>query len=334
MARNERGGYSFLDHIRINEGSDRCKAVFNGICETDRGRAAGLLNDPRLTFGCFFILSPQIAQFQLERHMSPRNMAALKIAGPTGRPEGGEPSARNEAARAALKWMLETGHADDGLSDEYEEILEVAASVLINAYRDLSALPVVIDMIFERSRRGHNIHSLVWAAFQSRSPHTLKLIAQRIRSSDERDARLALSLLGIEAPEDGAAGDNQKRYESYIRWLGENDPFLYFTGESLQYASRPAFYSVDLERKYIHRGTPRYDRQPVSPADQREREALTAFNTLGSGEKALLSEYSHKLHAEDPSKWKTWVRLPIEEQVKSAKLGRGEFNDYGIGSYV
>jgi hypothetical protein len=331
MAQYGEGENSYLDDVRKSEGDERCRTVFGEACRSDIRRAASLLNDRRLTFGCLFLLSPLITQYRLDRFTNQRNRIALMIA---GSPEAASFSDRDETARAALKWMLETGRTDDGTSDEYEEAMEVAASVLINTYRDSEALPAVIDMIFDRSRKGRNIHSLVWAAFQSRSPAALKLIAQRITSADQQEARLSCSLLGVEAPESGAAGDNQKRYAAYLQWLEENDPFLYFTGESFQYASRPKFYSVDLERKYISRGTPHYDRQPVSPADEGEREALAAFSTLDPNDKALLSDYSHRLHAKDASEWKEWVRRPIGEQVSSAKQSRESYHDYGFGSFV
>ncbi len=323
-------GTAYLDTIRRDEGADACIRAFGSACESDRRQAAGMLNDPQLTFGSLFILAPQIAQYGLARSLSPRNAAALHAAGLAG----GIAPGRNDAERAALKWMLETGRADDGMSDDFEAALERAASVLINTYHDADILPSVVDMIFERSRKGHNIHSLVWAAFQSRSPEVLKLIAQRLHTADEPDARLSCSLLGIDEPAGGAAAEYQKRHEAYLRWLNENDPYLYFTGESLQYASRPAVCAVDLERKYIQRGTPRYDRQPVSPADMGERNALAAFAALKPDDRALLSRYSHQLHARDASGWKTWVRSPIEEQVQTAKLSRGNIDDYGLGKFV
>jgi len=331
------GETSELDDIRQSEGIERCKAVFSDACKSDTRRAVSLMNDGRLTFGCLYLILPVITQFRLERYMSPRNMAALRTVRSIGEPKrqsGPDFSARNDTTRAALKWMLDTGRADDGLSDEYEEALEVAASVLIVTYDEADMLPAVVDMIFDRNREERNIHSLVWVVFQSKSPEALKRIAQRMRSPERRDVRLACSLLGIEMPEGASADDYRRQTEHYLQWLEYNDPFLYFTGESFQYSSRPAFYSVDQERRYIHRGTPFYDWQPVSPADEGERAALAAFSTLGAEQQAQLSEYSHMLYSRDPAEWKAWVRRPIEEQVKSAKSNRGDSHDYGFRTFV
>ena len=338
MAINRSGDYGFLDRVRLGEGNEKCKAVFGEICESDKRRAALMLNDRRLTFPCLFILLPQIETYEMDRYLSPRITMARRIVGLMGKrsvsgPEGDDLSEKKDAAYSALRWMLETGHADDGLGDDYEEILDITASVLISLYKDQQSLPAVFDLLFNRNRKGHNIHTLVWAVFQIHSVDTLKLIAQRIRSSEEMDARLAFKLLGIEAVSGGDAdSDNQKRYDAYLQWLKENDPFLYFTGESLQLTSQPAFCRVDLERKYIHRGTPSYDRQPVVPADDLESRSLAAFNTLGQDEKTLLSEYSHRTHKENLAEWKRWLQRPIDEQIKTAK--REGFHDYDHGHFV
>ena len=337
MTQNQSGGLSFLDEIRKNEGNEQCKAVFKDICEKDIARAGLLLNDRRLTFPCLWLLIPQIDAFRLGRGLSPRSAMALRIAGAISKQPSREDdvlSRRSDTAYAALKWMLESGNAEDGLSDEYEELMEVVISVLISTYQDVKALPIALEMVFNRSRIEHNIHYLVWAAFQSRSPQVLKLIAQRMASSDDHDARLACSLLGIVTPDACETAEIQKQYERFMKWLTENDPFLYFTGESFQFASQPAFYRVDQERKYIHRGTPSYDRQPVVPADGRERDALVAFSTLGDEEKTLLSEYSHSMHQQSLPEWKAWVRRPIDEQINTAKLNREKLNDYGSRLFV
>lgn len=337
MTQNQLGGQSFLDEIRKNEGNEPCKAVFKDICEKDKARAGLLLNDRRLTFPCLWLLMPQIEALQLDRGLSPRSAMALRIVRAISKLPSREDdvlSRRSDMAYAALKWILETGYAEDGLSEEYEELMEVVISVLISTYQDMKALPIALDMLFTRNRMGHNIHHLVWAAFQSRSPQVLKLIAQRMGSPDDHDARLACNLLGIVTPDGCEAAEMQKQYERFMKWLTENDPYLYFTGESFQFASRPAFYRVDQERKYIHRGTPSYDQRPIAPADESERNALAAFSVLGDDEKTLLSEYSHKIHQQNLPEWKAWVRRPIDEQINTAKLNREKLDDYGSRFFV
>lgn len=171
---------SFLDKIRIDEGNEKCKTVFREVCNRDKRRAVFLINDSRLTFPCLFILMPLIESFQLERNLGPRSAMALRIIRSIRKGAGNHPdelSRRNGQVHALLKWILETGHDADGLSDDYDEILDVAVSILIIMYQDTAVLPATLDLIFERNRKARNIHTLVWAAFKSRNPSVLKLIA-------------------------------------------------------------------------------------------------------------------------------------------------------------
>lgn len=338
MAVTRSGDYGFLDKIRINEGNEKCRAVFGEICESDKRRAVMLLGDRQMTFPCLYILLPQIRAYGLERYLNPRAAMARRIVESIGRRNasgsGDGLSERSDAVYPVLKWMLDTGQAEDGMNDDFEEILETVVSVLINTYKDTRTVPAALDLAFSRNRMGHNIHQLVWSAFRIHDPQTLKLVAQRIRSTEEQDVRLACSLLGIPSAGGDEAEDNQKRYDAYMQWLNENDPFLYFTGESMQMTSQPVFCRVDLERKYVHRETPSYDQQPITPADDMESQSLAAFNTLSEDEKALLSEYSHQAHQANPAEWKRWLQRPINEQIKTAQLEREGFHDHDNGQYV
>ncbi len=308
-------GHSRLDSIRLTEGADKCKAVFEETCKSDKAAASVLINDGRLTFPSLFILLPQIESFQLYRRLSPIRKTASSITAqilkPASAGRAGYLREKNGTEYAALKWILETGKLENSLNDDYEEVLDITVSVLINIYKDKNILPDVCDMIFERGSKGHHLHDLVWAYFRSSDPHALKLIAQHLASP--RDAKLACSLLNIEENT-----GSEKQPGSYMRWLDENGPFLYFTDESFQLSSRPAFYRVDLERKYVQKDTPSHIQQPIVPADRNERRRLEAFRSLGNEEKRMLADYSQQAHS-DLSRWKTWIALPVDEQIKAAK---------------
>ncbi len=317
--------YSYLDRIRIHEGADRCRAAFSETFRKDTRRAAALLNDRRLSFPCLYALREQIEGLGMQRHLSPRHMAALRIIHQVRRSEGSEAdylSSGRGSVYPALKWILETGSAEEIAEDDYEQILDVAASVLINAYGDRDILPLVADLIFKRNRNGRYIHDLVWALFQVHDPRVLKLIAERVRSSDPKDAKLAAELLNMdEAGAPAGEGDREGRYAGYLHWLEENEPYLYFSGESFQYASKPAFCAVDLERKYLQRGVPSFDKQPISPSDEDANKSLAAFKRLSAEEQKVLSEYSQKIHDRSASAWTKWLRAPVGEQIKAAKGG-------------
>lgn len=324
MNENRSNDYNYLDKVRQSDGIGKCKAVFGEIAHKDKRRAIVLLNDPRLTFACLFILLPQIESFFFHRSLNSRNIIAMGIVRQILNPNDTDNradylSAKSNAVYPVLKWMLETGHAEDGMSEEYEEVLEITVSVLINLYRDKSVLPLVVNMIFERSRKDHNIHDLAWALFQVHDPNVLKLIAEHMRASDQKEAELAYSLLHMKEGPSRTPG-KEKQYQSYIEWLEENDPFLYFTEESFQFASNPAFCSVDLERKYMHKGTPSYDPQPVMPLNDDENRYLAAFKPLSNEEKTVLSDYSYKMRSKDAEKWEKWMKFPIDEQIRTAKI--------------
>lgn len=306
-------GHSSLDQVRIREGDEPCRAAFQAISIRDKRQAAMLLNDRRLTFPCLYILSPQIDE-PLYPCLRERLIIGLHLIERVRRGDSpvGKGRQKGKYEHEGLRWILDTGHNEDGLDEEYEEIMERAVSVLIDTYHDTDILPRVADMIFTRHREGRNIHDLTWAYFRSDHPDALILIARRLSADDRRDAALARRLLNI--PESGSSD-----YHPYLRWLRDNDPYLYFTGESMQYASTPAYYRVDPERKYLQRGTPSYHKNPIAPAGDGERNRLDAFAALSDEEKTVLAEHSHRIHARDAMGWKRWMRRPVEEQIKAAK---------------
>lgn len=319
--------YCYLDKIRINYGIDKCREVFLNIYKIDKWTAVALLNDSRLTFPCLFIFLRIIEVMKIKNFLSYQNITVLNIIDRIQNMEryrNGKDylSAHKEVAYPILKWILETGCADDGLDNEYEEIMDVTVSVLINIYRDKSILPAVADMIFLRNRKGHFIHDLVWAFFQSCTPYALKLIAERICYSDQQDIDLACQLLNIEALKSrNSTKYRQKQYLTYIKWLDENDKFLYFTGESLQFSSNPILCKVDLERKYMNKGSTSYSMQSIVPEDENEKKLLKAYKMLSDEEKIVLSEFSHKLYHKSISEWKKWMNAPIDDQIEIAKAG-------------
>ncbi len=341
-------GQSYLDSVRITEGPARCAEAFREAHRKYGLSAAALINDRRVSFPCLFILVPQIKALRLHKGLNSRNLIALKIIGQIlgRRNAGGEDylSVKRNRVYTVLKWMLETGYQEDGMNDDYEQIMEAVVSVLLNTYKDKSIMPTVIDMIFKRGVKGHYIHDLVWSVFKLNDPQTLRLIAQRLRSPEDRESELAGYLLNIDSIETkeepfeyGSAAvqaqgeytdeeDKERRYETYIRWLEENDPFLYFTEEGFQYTSNPAFSVIDYERKYLHRKNDMHTKQPLLPLNERESAALSSFRLLSEKEKALLSEYSFRKYSSNPDQWEMWIGNPIDEQLMSAK---NAMNDRG-----
>lgn len=313
---------SYLDRIRINEGAEPCKGAFSTVLKKDMRRAVTLLNDRRLTFPCLYVLHEPTLRHPIRRYLNARTLTALRVIDQIKSGEASETdyfSSKRDSVYPVLRWIVETGSAEDIPEDDYEEILDVAISALINIYRANDLLPLVVDLIFKRNRRDSHIHDLVWALFRFHDPQVLRLIAQRLPSSNARDAELAAELLNIDNADLPAAKSGEEGREGYLHWLEKNQPYLYFTEESFQYSSKPVFCTVDLERKYLQKSAPSYDKHPLSSADDEEGQCVAAFKQLNPDEQKLLSEYSQKICGKSVAEWKAWLHAPVNEQIKSAK---------------
>lgn len=243
--------YSYLDKVRINHGNDKCKAVFHETFENSRQKAIDLLNDRRITFPCFFILLPQINSLKMSSKISSRGSITMEMVNQIIDPKKSGRDVlkdKNAAVHSVLRWILETGKGEYELNDSFQKILDITVSILINTYKDNSVLPIVDEMIFKRKKKGQNIHNLVWAFFSSRNPDTLKLTARHILSPNPREADFARSLINPQASDKENENDSQRQYEDYMKWLEENASFLYFTGESHQFTSKPVICKVNLEK--------------------------------------------------------------------------------------
>lgn len=312
--------YSYLDQIRVNEGAEKCKSTLNTLLKKDIRRTVTLLNDHRLMFPSLYILHEPILQQRIQRSLNMRNMTALELINQIKGSNGAEPSSRQNSVYSVLKWILETGFREVILEDDYEQILDMAVSILIKNYKDIDILPMVVDLLFKRNRDGRNIHELVWALFCFHDPKILKLIAEYLRSSDPKDAKLAGELLNIDKigiPP--TIYDGEGRYKGYLHWLEENQPYLYFTEESYQYTSNPMFCCVDLERKYLQKSASSYEKHSLSSLDNEESECMAAFKQLGAEEQKILSEYSQRICRKSVPAWKAWLQEPIMEQIKAVK---------------
>lgn len=273
----------------------------------------------RLGFPGLFSARKELAERKLKERLQERAKTALNIAEQLLRRDARNKNSsylngKNAAELAALLWMLETGSREEAGGDEYEEVLDGVTSMLLSLYRERRALPYAVDMIFLRAGRGHDYHDLFWAVSRFGDPYALKLLAKRLDAPEAETAALARQLLGLEA--------NAVRSKEYEAWLEENDPFLYFTGESLQYSARPTVCRVDLERKYAGRESRAYEKQPFEPQNDEERKRLAEFKTLSEPARAALADYAHALRAKDPEAWARFKKQPVARQAEAAK-GRG-----------
>ncbi len=318
-----------LDRIRRSQGVDACKSMFGRLGKEHKQNAVRLVNDGSLFFASLFILQPEIEELNLKEELSERNRIALslckKILDNKGTSESADRmiSLNSEEVHHVLLWMFNTGAADDGLNNDFDQVLDIVASVLMKTHHEKTILPVMTNMIFKRNQRGHYIHDLVWACFQTHDANALRLIAGYLRSPVAKDVDLAHTLLHLpqEMPS-SSFPDRQKQYVSYLSWLKENEPYLYFTGESLQFTNNPTPCGVDLEAKYLCKDGGMRGRKQPAPLTDTERDSLTKFNRISEEEKKALAKHSQKLHRENPSYWSEWMQYPIDKQVNVAQYGR------------
>ncbi len=326
------GPVNNLDRIRRTRGINACKNIFRRFGNERRQTAVQLINDDRLLFASLFILQPEIRELNLNQELSERNRTALNICEKisSGKKPADGPGAsidlNNEAVHLVLLWMFHTGSSDDGLSNEFDQTLDLVASVLIRTHHEKVILPAIADLIFKRNRKNSYIHDLTWVFFQAREADAMRFIAERLRSPIQKDVELARTLLHL--PDNiplRTNRDKQKQYGEYISWLKENSPYLYFTGESFQLTNNPAPCSLNMEAKYLCKNISPRGSKPLTPITETELSSLNNFNSVQEEEKKVLAKYSQKLHEEDQSYWNQWLQYPVSKQVEIAKYGRREF---------
>lgn len=306
-----------LDAILEDQGKEACQAALDAAFRLSPDKAVALLTEEALSYPCFYTLLPRISALNLHSYVSSnaRVAAAIteRIVTPNASAEPNYLKGRHDFVHSALKWMLLTGWESDQDAD-MRMALDAAASTLINTYQDNDALKTVCDMLVRRGVKGYNTHYLVWAYFHAHNPASIRLMAEYLRSADPAERSFAAGLLHADE-----AGKKTGMHEDYLHWLHENDPFLYFTDESPQYTANHHAYKVDLERKYLNKKSDSYDKIPAIPEDEEEEAALAAFKACSEEDMALLSGYSQMLCKNNSARWRSWIRSPIEAQMREAQ---------------
>ena len=215
----------------------------------------------------------------------------------------------------ALEWIVDTGWDDEPLRAAYELLLERCTSLILKDFRKCSVLPAVADTIFSRNRQGKLIHNLVWAFFEACDPDSLYLIAQRLNSADSSDTTLAKKLLCFIPGLDEAAGTGA--YIKAMQWLSENRPFLCYTGETMQMCSRPVYYTVSQEAKYLCRPLSASSGKLLSPLQDSELKLLEEFRKQPEALQKHLADFSCMLHRRDLYQWAAWIRLSVVRQAET-----------------
>lgn len=319
---------NILDRTRLEDGIDNLRGYFRNLVKYDIHKALELVNDEKLHFSSLYVLRFEIAGFGLTSHLSRRNRKALNfINGITAKRKTDTwclIHSQNSTYYPVLKWILETGCTDDGLSDRYNEILELTASMLTKYYKDSSVLPIIVDMIFKRYRKGLFIHHLAWAFFEVQNPDSLLLIANYMRSAESKDVELACKLLSF-IPHIQTEGntDMMRTYYNVIYWIQENLKFLNYTGESFHHTARPLTYVISRDAKYLCKPVAAIEKRQIENFSEDEKKLLAPFKELEPETRTLLSECSYHLYRRNYESWNIWIHYPITEQIKTARLMTG-----------
>jgi len=324
-----------LDEIRLNKGIDRMKTVFSDLVNNNPEKAIKLINDKNAKFTSLFILQPEIKRSDILSSLSVRNKHALEITNGILLKEilnSERFSAEyKEEDYSALKWILETGYKEDGLSDQYDEVLDSAALLLARVYKDKSCLATIEEIIFNRYRKGAFIYDLVWAYFETSDSENLIMMANRLRSSNLKDVELARKFLNfIPCLSMNREKDNLKQFKCSQKWIEKNKDFLYYTGDTNLQTSNPNRYAINLDAKYLQRSASNVNGELSRSLTEYECKCLDSFKKLDDDSKLQLSDYSSILYRKSKHRWSKWLQKPMDKQIELAKSIGGDYNDKNI----
>lgn len=315
-----------LDRIRLSQGIFKMKSFFNEQLKNTKENAVVLLNHNNLMYSSLYLLKQDIINHKIVDDISTKNKIALRITEEILKIEKNSPlfpsncCSHIQSVASILKWMLLTGSQDDGLSEEFDTILDITALLLTKIYKEKSVLPIIINMAFERNRRGANTHDLLWSFFEAKDPRSFILVANYLLSEHNKDIELAKKLLKFAS--DVNMTINTPPYYQYlhfISWLKENYFYLYFTGESFQQTNQPIPYVVVLEAKYLNKVVSIDTGKILESLSENDVNCIYTFRNLDQNTRIILTNFSHFLRHKDDQFWTHWLNSTISEQIMTAK---------------
>lgn len=312
-----------LDNVRAVKGENELINSFSRLVSIDRENAVDLINGGSLRFATFFLLKDKIYENNLTHLLNERNRVAIELINEVQNNQSRNMTADItsldyiQAIHSTLKWILETGADEYCSSDEYNEILDMSAIFLVKVYHDLSVLPTIADLLFERKCKGYYTHELVWAFFEARSVDSLEYIARGFLSKEESHVKLAYKLLNF-VPNIKTKKDP---YKYTMEWLEENRKFIFFTGETQHGRLEPVRCEVCAIAKYLNKRINPCNGELEEELNEQERSLLRDFDNGDYNQMVLLANYSQYLHRKGKVWWEIWHSYPLEKQVKIAKMG-------------
>ncbi|MFZ5975722.1 MAG: hypothetical protein ACOYU3_10060 [Bacillota bacterium] len=307
----------FLESVRSQYGNEQMRSGFYSLFKRDASRAMRVLNDDALRFPWLYILRPEIMKLALDSYLNNRNHLALAVTKGLTSPKQARAYALKPEHYPVLKWMLQTGHTELDLGDEYDRVMDFTAILLARENHDKASLKPIEEIIFSRNRKGLNAYDAEWAFFESRDPDCLAMVAERLRATEPKDVELARRLLGFIPCFEANTADPVKQYQCVMRWINDNKPYLRYTGESSLKGWNPRRFEVLQEFKYLQK--PLTASGELPPLSSREQSRINEFTGLKPSDRELLSAYSQRLHRSSRAQWDKWMQLPLIEQIESAR---------------
>lgn len=315
--------FNSLDKVRHKYGTDKLRETFQNLISNDIERAVKQINGSNTGFGTLFLLQPEIHRADVFSRLNTRNKYAIQITNDIVYRDSLEhppfwTDYRKEYL-APLKWILETGYTDDGLSDQFDEIISTSAVILAKVYKDKNSIRIMHELIFSRNRKRGFTYDMIWGFFETAGPEDLALVAGRLRSSDDRDIELARRLLDfIPCISTGNKLSPARQYSNSLKWINQNKKFLQYTGETNQQTNSPSRYAVSLEAKYLQKTAADINSATARSLTGPENKNLDIFKNLDRETKLLLSNYSDILSRKGRHTWNKWLQKPIDRQIEIA----------------
>lgn len=321
-------GGSYFEDIRKGLGENELKGTFDRMAGANAAVAVNYLNEEGLTFPTLFLLSRQIDECEGRDSLNERNAAALKLCSKVRNKEALSCLSRGDMGgipprRDTLSWMFKTGASWDAPKEEresYDAAIDMSAALLVRDHGDVSILSDIVNLIFRRNRNGLLIHDLVWSFFGELDLEELKKVASYLLSGRDDDFELCCRLLNIDY-EQGMLSPTHRRqlYDSYLKWLSENGPYLYLSNEHFQMTSEPRPIKVDYFAKYLKRPINSKSQAPLDPYSKEELVLMDRFNKISEHGQRLLSSYCAALYDSNREEWRRFLQFDLKGQLDIAR---------------
>lgn len=242
MPSRSRNNTAYLEDVRLKFGNERLKNLFHDETERDWERAATLMNS-NIRFPSLFLLRPEIRKARLYDRLNNRHRQALDISEEILTGTIDKNGRKKDEDREALQWMLQTGYQDDSIDEQYDQVLDTSALLLSNVHRDKACMKPIVELMFQRHRKGFYTYDLIWGFFEASQPMDLLMIAEKLRSPHPKDVELARELLNF-VPCLQTENNALRQYRCCTRWIRRNHHRLHYTGDSNQQHSNPMRYAL------------------------------------------------------------------------------------------